>query len=112
MSNLISDWRFACSDTLDLGSDQVGTVFGMKGGLHHLADHERCAEPTGSAADTGTAFRGGQAFASALNRHVQHATVLEFAKHCRDLLAAHLSQVSSKMVNILVWHNNGDVTHA
>jgi hypothetical protein len=112
MSFLISDWRMARSDTTDPGSDQIGAVLGMEGGMYHLADHERCAEPSGSAADTGTAFGGGQAFASALKRHVQQATVLEFAKHCRDLLAAHLSQVSPKIVNILVWQNNGDVAHA
>ena len=107
-----SDRHIARSELLDLALNQVGTVFGMKGGMHHLTDHKGRAEPTGSAAKSGATFRWGQAFASALKRHVQQATVLEFAKHCRDLLAAHLSQVSTNLVNILVWRKNGDVTHA
>ena len=112
MSTQYSDRLSARLKPLGLISNEVGAVFGMKGGMHHLTDHKGRAEPTGSAAKSGATFRWGQAFASALKRHVQQATVLEFAKHCRDLLAAHLSQVSANLVNILVWRKNGDVTHA
>ncbi|GAA6194581.1 hypothetical protein NBRC116598_00250 [Pseudophaeobacter arcticus] len=112
MSTQYSDRLSARLKPLGLISNEVGAVFGMKGGMHHLADHKRRAELTGSASETGAAFGWGQAVASALKRHVQQATVLELAKHCRDLLAAHLSQVSADLVNILVWRKNGDVAYA
>jgi hypothetical protein len=84
----------------------------MEGGMYDLADHQGRAEPTGSQIDQGAAFGWGQAFAFAINGQLQQAGVLELAKHCRDLLATQLSQVSHKIINILVWRNNGDVSHA
>ena len=101
------------------GSDQkIGTVFGMKDGMYHLSDHQRGAKSPSALFDGGAAFGWREAIAAALQGHRQKTAVLEFAKHSRGLLAAHLSQVSQRSVNILrivsifMWQNNGEATHA
>lgn len=112
MINGLVDTRRIRFAGFGLESDQIRAMFGMKGGMHHLVDHQRSAETAGASIDGGTAFGLGQTFASAFDGHLQKAGVLEFAKHCRDLLAAHLSQVSHKELNVVLWQNNGDVSHA